>query len=229
MQKKNISLSEKISEASSSYYTHEKEEEIDRFLGIDTVGFYFPKKDHTKYASAIPYQTFPYPKIDQLISFLKTRPEIINKETVLGGIGIGKGRLEFSLAAEISFKKIIGIEAFRELATAAEKNFKNLRVKKNPDLECEIILGDALGERGKIPEADTYIMYKPFRHKAIYQWLCNLEKYSTKNSYIIYIQEPLVDENIKYLQKTLNQEGERVTGTDIWIFKTALPGFKKLP
>lgn len=217
--RKNISLLEKTKEELTNY-TAESETAIDKFLGIDTVGFYFPKKDHTLYSSSIPYQTWPYPQISKLILFLKTRPEIINKNTILGGIGIGKGRLEFSIAAEIYLKKIIGMEAIGKLAHCATENFKNLKIKKNPDLECEIMITDAITTIR--PEIDTYIMYKPFKHNALFKWLDNLFEKSFKDFHIIYIQEPQIDNNIKYFEKTPWLKSERIPGTDIWIFKSDL-------
>lgn len=157
---------------------------FDRKLGVQTRGIVEHSQESTNplHHLAWPYQgTSPkiFQKIMRSIGCL-TMPY------VFFDMGCGKGRV-LLMAAQYSFKLVVGVEFASELARTAEDNVGRFQVKNPGGTEIEVICEDAA--QYQFPDDDAVIFFfNPFKQEIMVRVLENirLSAQTTKHRYIIY-------------------------------------------
>ena len=120
-------------------------------LGIDTAGSASVKNDVTLFKDSSSYVPTPYKDMEKMFAGLDLGPD-----DVFVDLGCGKGRVIFSVAAK-RLKKVIGVEARRDMFEIASRNLKGLKIKNTP---VEIVHADAASF--DMREGTVFFMFQPF-------------------------------------------------------------------
>jgi len=131
-----------------------KDHLYEKKLGINTTGDSRVVNDKTMFRDSIPYVPTPYDVIGKMLSHLH-----FSKDDVFVDLGCGKGRIVFSVAAK-KLKKVIGIEARKDMYNIAMENLKNSKLKNTP---LQIVNADVAIYDMK--EGTVFFMYSPFGEK----------------------------------------------------------------
>lgn len=172
------------SETVSLLVRHFMEWRFDRKLGVQTRGIVEHPQESTNplHHLAIRYEgTSPkiFQKIMRSIGCLTT-------PYVFFDIGCGKGRV-LLMAAQYSFKMVVGVEFAPEFARTAEDNVSRFQVKNPGGTEIEVICEDAA--QYQFPDEDAVIFFfNPFKQEIMVRVLENirLSAQTSKHRYIIY-------------------------------------------
>jgi len=118
-------------------------------------------------------------------------------DSVFVDLGCGRGRALIQ-AAELGFKKVIGVEFAEELYVSALQNILKV-TNLFKDTSFEVLHEDATTYL--IPdEADTFFLYNPFNAHGLNKVLDNLEKSlkkATRDVYLVYMI-PIHEECIEH-------------------------------
>ena len=120
-------------------------------LGIKTAGISPIQEDTTRFKDSIVYVPTPYHVIEGILDRLK-----FGDDDVFIDLGCGKGRVVLFVAAK-KLKKVIGIEARKDMFDIAMKNLEKSQVKNTP---VEIVNADVA--TFDMREGTTFFMYQPF-------------------------------------------------------------------
>jgi len=139
-----ISLIRKLRDVARDHFCEKR-------LGIRTVGNSPVKEDVTMFKDSITYVPTPYNVIEKMLEKLQ-----FGSRDVFVDLGCGKGRIIFSVA-ENKLKKVIGIEARKDLFDIASENLKNAKLKNTP---VEIFNEDVANF--DMRDGTVFFMYQPF-------------------------------------------------------------------
>jgi len=143
-----------------------KAEYYDWKLGIEVKGGCDGvKQDISFYGDMQNYQATFYGRLQKMVKYLKLTPD-----DVFVDLGCGKGRVVFFVATH-RLKKAIGVELDKNLFTAAQKNFINLKARR---AFVELFNTDAA--KFDLGEANILYMFNPFGYKTLESVLRNLKK-----------------------------------------------------
>jgi SAM-dependent methyltransferase len=142
-----------------SLVSDRRERSYDRGLGIETFG----RHGHAAVAMARPefehagiYQGAPAERFRALMTSLPISPA----HATFIDLGCGKGKALF-LAADMRFRRVIGVEFAPDLAATAEKNARAYAAARPEAPRVEIVCTDA-GDYELPPEPTVLFLYNPF-------------------------------------------------------------------
>jgi SAM-dependent methyltransferase len=148
----------------------------DRRLGIDSIGIIevdeLTRRDGRREhdGNAVFYQPLSYAKFHRL---MRAVPEFEPARHTFIDFGCGKGRA-LVLAADIGFRRVVGVEMFPSLCEAAEANRQRYAAKGGRADAIEIVCDDAT--RFALPDGDLYCyFYNPFDASIMAKVLANIE------------------------------------------------------
>lgn len=121
-----------------------------------------------------------YQTIDEqaIIDAIKAIPEDLHALTFID-IGCGKGKA-LLVAANLGFKRVIGVEFVHELAEIAKTNLEKMGIAN-----AVVVQTDAAKYR--FPNSDMVVyFFNPFQQEVMKQVIANLRESLTKKLYVIY-------------------------------------------
>ena len=142
-----------------------REHFCEKRLGIITTGYSLVKEDVTMFKDSIEYAPTPYEIIKKILEKLQFGPD-----DVFIDLGCVKGRLIFSVA-EKRLKKVIGVEARKDLFDIASDNLKNAKRKNTP---VEIFNEDAASF--DMREGSVFFLCDPFGKNTLAKVIQNIKK-----------------------------------------------------
>jgi len=123
----------------------------DKRLGIKTDYNLLAQEDTTALKDSCHYEPTPYHVIESILNRLK-----FGSDDVFVDLGCGKGRVVLSVAKK-KLKKIIGLEAHKDIFNIARDNLEKIKVKNTP---VEILNADVTTFDMK--EGTIFFMFNPF-------------------------------------------------------------------
>jgi SAM-dependent methyltransferase len=122
-----------------------------------------------------PYQPTEPDLFHEILAGLKqVRPELDFREFTFLDIGAGKGR-SLLLAADYSFRRIVGIELLPELQQVAVENIAKYKSDSQKCFAVECLLGDAVGFPFP-PEPTVLYLFNPLPEAGLIRMIGNLER-----------------------------------------------------
>jgi SAM-dependent methyltransferase len=148
-----------------------RESIFDAVHGVDTRGVvrHAPNRPEEAYQFALNYQASLWRPFRALLESL----DLVYEKFTFIDIGCGKGRT-LLLAAEVPFRRVIGVELSDELAGIARRNAESYRGR---DLRSpiEVVAVDAAAYDFP-PEPSLVYMYNPLKRQAMARVVANLER-----------------------------------------------------
>ncbi|MFH0763913.1 MAG: methyltransferase domain-containing protein [Candidatus Omnitrophota bacterium] len=157
-----INLANRIKIAAIDHFWEKK-------LGIKTADNSQVQDDATMFKDSLMYAPTPYHVIELILNRLQ-----FSRDDVFIDLGCGKGRVLLTVAMK-NLKKVIGIEARKDMFDIAIENLKRSNVKNTP---VEIVNADVA--TFDMREGTIFFMYNPF---GVYTHKCVMEH--IKNSLIV--------------------------------------------
>ena len=153
-----INLARRIRDVTRDHFCEKR-------LGIRTTGYSRLTEDITMFKDSTDYDPTPYEFIKKILEKLQ-----FGTDDVFIELGCGKGRIIFSVA-EKRLKKVIGVEARKDLFAIASDNLKNAKRKNTP---VEIFNEDAADF--DMREGTIFFMYQPFGNNTLAKVIDNIKK-----------------------------------------------------
>lgn len=136
-------------------FDHKHEIDTRTSVALETLNFTHPNKAH-----AVDYEPTPIKLIEKFLESAQSA----NTERTFIDLGCGKGRVLIK-AAELGFKRLIGVEFAEDIASSARENLDRA-LKPGLDVSWTILSEDATAFRP--PENDLVIfLYNPFAEPVV--------------------------------------------------------------
>ena len=153
-----INLARRIRDVTRDHFCEKR-------LGIRTTGYSLAKEDVTLFKDSVVYLPTPYEFIKKTLEKLQ-----FGTDDVFIDLGCGKGRIMFSVA-EKRLKKVIGVEARKDLFAIASDNLKKAKRKNTP---VEIFNTDAASF--DMREGTVFFLFDPFGKNTLAKVIQNIKK-----------------------------------------------------
>lgn len=158
-----------------------REWRFDRKWGVKTIG-YVPLPEESS-PSFVDYTPTPLKKFQEIMESVSPH---LSSPVVFCDIGSGLGRV-LLMAAEYSFRRIVGIEFNPEFSRTAQENVDRFLLAHGSSVEIDVVCSDAA--KYVFPDEDALLyFYNPFKKDIMLTVLDNIRKsaVNTKQRYIIY-------------------------------------------
>ncbi|MES2538001.1 MAG: class I SAM-dependent methyltransferase [Pseudomonadota bacterium] len=161
------------------------ESRFDRKWGVETIERVTHPQDSANplHLSAEPYEATPLKTLHQI---MRSMAGIGPSQFAFFDMGCGKGRA-LIVAADCSFKRVVGVEFCPHLAKIAEDNVQRPQFKNGLETKIEIVCMDAA--HYEFPDEDAVIFFgNPFNEEIMSNVLKNIRASArtSKNRYIVY-------------------------------------------
>ncbi len=165
---------------------------FDKKYNVDTCGAIHLEEltipDKSNIESASIYDPAPARTVKTLFSYL---PNDLNNYTLVD-FGSGKGRVML-VAAEYSFRKIIGVEFAKELHEVTVENIANYKSSQQKCFDIESVCADAA--KFEIPEDNCiFYFFAPFKEDVLSSVIENIKQsyqQAPRHMWILYITDPI--------------------------------------
>ena len=148
--------------------------EYDWDFRVDTTGATLGWRDRLLGLFHSPYQpTEPTLFREMFASLIRASPKIDFREFTFIDIGSGKGRA-LLMAADVPFRRIVGIELLPELDRLAKQNISKYKSDSQQCFAIDCLLGDAC-EFTFPPEPTVLYLFNPLPESGLVTMISNLE------------------------------------------------------
>jgi SAM-dependent methyltransferase len=148
--------------------------EYDWDFRVDTTGATLGWRDRLLGLFHSPYQpTEPTLFREMFASLIRASPKTDFREFTFIDIGSGKGRA-LLMAADVPFRRIVGIELLPELDRLAKQNISKYKSDSQQCFEIDCLLGDAC-EFTFPPEPTVLYLFNPLPESGLVKMISNLE------------------------------------------------------